>query len=162
MIFLIVIYFPLILSILYIDYILLCFLNYLLIVNQRKLHRYCYFEKNRPLNIKEIITTNNNISTPVTDCISFLPQDIVDNCFNQLVIKENEKFTYNKIDIPLTTSNDESTESVSEITGIAIPSMFELLIKKKMAIFNELIIDNFENNLMCQSNLAEKIKQKTN
>ena len=135
--------------------------DYLPFVNQRKLHRYCYFEENRPLNIKEIITTNNNIITPVTDCISFLPQDIVDNCFNQLVIKENEKFTYNKIDIPLTTSNDESTESVSEITGIAIPSMFELLIKKKMAIFNALIIDNFENNLICQSNLAENIKQKT-
>jgi hypothetical protein len=30
-----------------------------------------------------------------------------------------------------------------------------------MAIFNALIIDNFENNLICQSNLAEKIKQKT-
>ena len=134
--------------------------DFLPFINKDKLERYCHVEEFDILRVKEVHQSNISIDTPVTDCINFLPQDIVDYCFSQLVIKKNEQFTYNKIDIPLTTSNDESTESVSEITGIAIPSMFEFKMKNKMLIYEHLIAEYFENNLICKRDIVENIKLK--
>jgi hypothetical protein len=42
------------------------------------------------------------------------------------------RYSVRKIDIPLKTKDANTTESVCEITGIAIPSMFELRRTNKM------------------------------
>ena len=72
--------------------------------------------------------------------------------FNQLEITQISKYIINKINIPLKISNDETTECVSEITGIAIPSMFELKLKNKMSIFELLIETDFEKNVINNGN----------
>ena len=43
------------------------------------------------------------------------------------------------VNIPLKVSNENSTEGVSEITGIAIPSLFEFQLKNSMSIYESLI-----------------------
>jgi hypothetical protein len=138
--------------------------NYLPFIDSNKLKKYCYFEENKRLDVVEKSKSNIRIPTPVTDSIKFLPQKIIDHCFNQLVIIKNEEFIFNKIDIPSTTSNDKSTETVSEITGIAIPSMFELQIKNKLSIHETLINVMFEKILTTEtvSQPIKPIKKKHN
>jgi hypothetical protein len=134
--------------------------NYLPFINSDKLRRYCYFEENKELDIAEFSDESKKIiDTPVESVIDFLPQNVIDHCFNQLVITKNEEFIFNRIDILTTTSNDESTESVGEITGIAIPSYFELKIKNKLSIRQQLINENFENNLIVQTIAQPRKKQ---
>jgi hypothetical protein len=95
-----------------------------------------------------IIKCNNNllknINTSITDIIKYLPQNIIDECVNQLNITSNKTYKISKINIPLKISSEDTTESVSEITGIAIPNMFELKLTNKMSIFNELVETEFE------------------
>ena len=134
--------------------------NYLPFINSDKLRRYCYFEENKELDIAEFSDESKKIiDTPVESVIKYLPQNVIDHCFNQLVITKNEEFIFNRIDILTTTSNDESTESVGEITGIAIPSYFELKIKNKLSIRQQLINENFENNLIVQTIAQPREKQ---
>ena len=47
------------------------------------------------------------------------------------------------INIPLKITNDQTTESVSEITGVAIPSLFEYNIKNSISILDSLIKSDF-------------------
>jgi ATP:corrinoid adenosyltransferase len=132
--------------------------NYLPFINSNRLKRYCYFEENKELDITEFNDESKKIiDTPVTSIIDFLPQKIIDHCFNQLVITKNEEFTISKINISNTTTNDKSTESVGDITGIAIPSFFELKIKNKLSIHQQLINEMFENNLIVET-LAQPTK----
>ena len=116
--------------------------EYLHFIDEANIQLYCHFENTR-MYIQSSEKPNKNINTSITDSIKFLPQNIIDECFNQLEITQNSNII-NKINIPLKISNDETTEGVSEITGIAIPSMFELRLKNKMEIFENLLINNFE------------------
>lgn len=119
--------------------------EYLRFIDKTNIQKYCYFE-NSPFfkpTIKSLNKTKN-IETSITDVIKFLPQNIIDDCFNQLEINQFPDYTINKMNIPLKTSNEITFESVSEITGIAIPSMFELKLKNKMNIFKLLVQTNFE------------------
>ena len=125
--------------------------EYLPFIDKINIQRYCYFEDTN-MNISPVIQFSANI-TSITDIIKFLPQNIIDECFNRLEITQNSKYIIKKINIPLKISNDNTTESVSEITGIAIPSMFELKLKNKMSIF-ELLAD-FEKQVI-NSSLEKK------
>ena len=93
--------------------------EYLPFIDKINIQRYCYFEDTN-MNISSVIQFSANI-TSITDIIKFLPQNIIDECFNRLEITQNSKYVIKKINIPLKISNDNTTESVSEITGIAIP-----------------------------------------
>ena len=110
--------------------------EYLHFIDKTTIQQYCYFE-NSTMSIKSKKTIKN-IDTSVTNTIKFIPSTVIDECFNQLDITTNSKFIKNKIIIPLKI-NDETCESVSEITGIAIPSMYEYKLKNKMSIFDSLI-----------------------
>lgn len=125
--------------------------EYLPFIDKINIQRYCYFEDTN-MNISPVNQFSANI-TSITDIIKFLPQNIIDECFNRLEITQNSKYVIKKINIPLKISNDNTTESVSEITGIAIPSMFELKLKNKMSIF-ELLAD-FEKKII-NSRLEKK------
>ena len=121
--------------------------NYLHFINKDKLNQYCYFENYIDLNITmSNININKNFETSITDIIKFLPQNIIDNCFDQLDIINNSTYKINKINIPLKIKNNNNIECVSEITGIAIPSMFELKLKNKIGIYDRLIYEKFEDN----------------
>lgn len=139
--------------------------EYLHFIDKTNIQLYCHFEDTKMF-IKPTNQILKNIKTSITDIIKFLPQNIIDECFNQLEITQISKYIINKINIPLKISNDETTECVSEITGIAIPSMFELKLKSKMSIFELLIETDFEKNVInngnngCLIQLNNKPKQK--
>lgn len=74
-----------------------------------------------------------NIS--VTDLTKHIPIDILAEALNCIdIIETNPKSDI--IDIEIKTKQDELYESVSEITGIAIPSYFELINNDKMTIYD--------------------------
>jgi len=125
--------------------------EYLHFIDKTNIQLYCHFEDTKMF-IKPKNQLFENIKTSITDIIKFLPQNIIDECFNQLEITQISKYIINKINIPLKISNDETTECVSEITGIAIPSMFELKLKNKMSIFELLIKTDFEKNVINNGN----------
>jgi len=125
--------------------------EYLHFIDKTNIQLYCHFEDTKMF-IKPKNQLFENIKTSITDIIKFLPQNIIDECFNQLEITQISKYIINKINIPLKISNDETTECVSEITGIAIPSMFELKLKNKMSIFELLIETDFEKNVINNGN----------
>lgn len=139
--------------------------EYLHFIDETIIHEYCYFE-DKDIYIEYREKQTKNIPTSITDIIKFLPQNIIDECFNQLEIIKNDTYSISKINIPLKISNEETTESVSEITGLAIPSMFELKLKNKMNIFEILIGTDFEKNVInngnngCLIQLHNKPKQK--
>jgi len=130
-----------------------CNNGYLQFIDKSKVRAYCYFEEYEDFD--EIINLNEpskNIDTGVTEIIKFLPQNIIDDFYNQLEITQDIKYVKKNINIPLTTTNDRTTECVGEITGTAIPSMFELKIKNTMTIFEELKRNDFEKNIINQNN----------
>ena len=139
--------------------------EYLHFIDKTNIQLYCYFE-GKKMFIKSKNQPLKNINTSITDIIKFIPQNIIDECFNKLEITKNSKYIINKINIPLKITNDETTESISEITGIAIPSMFELKLKNKMSIYESLIETDFEKNVInngnneCLFQLHNKPKQK--
>jgi hypothetical protein len=81
---------------------------------------------------------NNNISTPVTDMIKYLPQRIIEECVKYLTIKEINK-PKEVIDIVRKTKQTDYFEEVSEITGTAIPSYFEYQLKHNMTMYDDVI-----------------------
>lgn len=123
--------------------------EYLPFIDKTNIPVYCHFEYKK-IFVKPNPNNNVHVPTPtsITDIFKFLPGKIIDECFNQLEITQNSKYIINKINIPLKTSNDKTTESVSEITGIAIPSMIELKLTNKMSIFQTLIYNNFETSVI--------------
>ena len=132
--------------------------DFLPFIDKNNLEIYCDYEDyNRIRNRNLIINNdddinNNNLPISVTNLIKFLPDNVIDDCYNQLEIIENTDFIINKIDIPMRISNDDTIESVSELTGIAIPSMFEYKMKNEMKIYKELINENYENGLKKSKN----------
>jgi hypothetical protein len=120
--------------------------DYMPFINKSNIKLYCHFENSR-LYINDDYEKNKNFNTSITDISKYLPQNIIDECYSQLEIIPNNDYIINKINIPLKISN-ETTESVSEITGIAIPSMFELKQQNKMSIYELLKKVDFENKVI--------------
>ena len=80
---------------------------------------------------------NNKFKTSVTDLTKHLPSKVMKHClsfFKKTKLQDKAEF----INIPRKTKQGRLIEGVSEITGIAIPSYFELLNKKTMSIYNEI------------------------
>lgn len=76
----------------------------------------------------------------VTDLLRYVPVDVLDRCVSLLKIREVVQGDRdNALDIPYKAEQEESRyESVSEITGVAIPSFFELQKTGKMSIARRL------------------------
>ena len=87
------------------------------------------------------------------------PLEITLKCLTYLnIIKINKKDNF--IDIPIKIEEEHGSESISEITGIAIPSYFEYLLKNNNSIYNNLEIEIKKNNKLLkdiQNNLNIKI-----
>lgn len=75
-----------------------------------------------------------NIKISVTDFLRHLPQDVVTQAMGFLKIKTLCK-EGTKINIPIKTKQGHLYESVSEITGTAIPAYFEYVTKGIMSIY---------------------------
>ena len=81
---------------------------------------------------------NKKINISVTDLVRHLPFDVIEECMKLLEVN-NLKKEDTKINIPQKTKQEFGYESVSELTGLAIPAYFEYKLLNKMTIFNEKI-----------------------
>lgn len=136
--------------------------EYLQFIDKNNIEIYCNFEEYKPLDIKYKQFSYKSINTSITDIIKFLPQNIIDECFNKLDITQIPTYLMRKINIPLKISNEKTIESVSEITGIAIPNMFELKLKNKMNIFKTLLENRFEERVINNNSLIQYQNKKHN
>lgn len=100
-----------------------------------KLKWNCNYKITRRLRIKKD-NPNFNPKISVTEVIRHLPSNIIDLCYNLLKITKIRSGDH--ISISSKTEQGDGYENVSEITGVAIPSYFEYLIKGNMSIFDRL------------------------
>jgi hypothetical protein len=111
--------------------------QFLPFLERNTLRYYVQIIYNKQLRMKSCILNERSIETPVTTLTKHIPEDILDECINYLQLNTiNRKRKI--IDIPVKTKQGKSYESVSEITGIAIPAYFEYKLHGRMDIFNEL------------------------
>ena len=119
--------------------------NYLPFINVGNISKYCTIIQ-RPLDIIYMKKKDKDIISPVTDIIKFLQQPIIDYCYNELEIIKNDDYIIDRINIPVQIDGN-TTESVSEITGIAIPILFEYKLTNNIDILERLKYDDFEKTL---------------
>lgn len=138
--------------------------DYLPFLCRDKLQLYCNIEIHDRIVIKETTSINIQPTSP-TEMIKHLPQEVIDHCFEYfetITIREPREM----INIPLKTKQDYGNgnngyESVSEITGIAIPSYFEYILKGKMNILNNIPYKKPKNsNSNCVIQLDEEYIEK--
>jgi hypothetical protein len=118
-----------------------CDNNYLPFLNIKNIEKFTVFNKYE--NIEDIERTDKDIQSGVTDLCKHLPLEIILKCLTYLNInKINNKD--NLLDIPIKIDEEHGSESISEITGIAIPLYFEYLLKNNSSVYNNLkyILEN--------------------
>jgi len=115
--------------------------NYLSFLDKSKLGVYCDVE-NHKINVNNNLK-QKNVDTSVSDLIRHINPNILDECVSYLDMKKIRRRDV-RIDIALKTQQVDGVESVSEITGIAIPSYFELKKKGRMNILRSLRMMDFE------------------
>jgi hypothetical protein len=135
-----------------------CENDYLPFLNLKKLQNFTIFNKYE--NINNINKTDKDIKTGVTDLCKHLPLEIILKCLTYLnIIKINNKDSL--IDIPIKIEETHGSESISEITGIAIPLYFEYSLKNNSSIYNNLK-DILENKTLHNKKLLEDIQKRLN
>ena len=110
----------------------------------------CYsskFHNKLSYNNKNIEKAVKPIHIGVTELIKFMPVEILDQCKELLTITKIDLPHLKNIQIPVKSKQDDLYESVSEITGVAIPSYYELITTNKITI-NE----HIENNIILKMN----------
>lgn len=107
--------------------------DYLPFIDKNKISQYFQFQKDRIQTYKKKV--KKNYQTNVTDLTKHLSLSILEQCFQYFEIQTISEPT-TKINIPLKTKQKNLYESVSEITGIAIPNYFEFIKKNTMSIYH--------------------------
>jgi hypothetical protein len=87
------------------------------------------------------------ITIGVTELIKFMPVEILDQCKELLTISKIDLPNEKNINIPVKSKQEDLYESVSEITGVSIPSYYELLTTNKITIH-----EHIENNIILKMN----------
>ena len=122
--------------------------DFLPFLNKQNLELYANVECHTRLSILKS-ELNRNIDTSVTDLVKHLPQEVLDECLTFLNIK-NIRPIDTLIDVPTKTQQDKGFESVSEITGTAIPIYYEYKLKNKISVLD--ILPNNENKTQFHNN----------
>jgi hypothetical protein len=119
--------------------------NYLPFLDHTNLVKYTNFShkqtKENPIkrNIPEI-----NDTYTVSDLISYLPFSIENLCMNYLTVKtirEADSVLYIPSIIKMVSETGEIYESVSDITGVAIPAQFEYIKLGRSSLFSKNLVE---------------------
>ena len=117
--------------------------NFLPFVAKDKLKRYTDFDSNCKLEIEKN-RSNKTHKIDVTSITRHLSADVLSKAteyYDTCVLQEEDEF----IDIPIKTKQNDLMENVSDITGTAIPALFEYQNNGRMTIYNEIQKEsNFE------------------
>ena len=119
--------------------------KYLPFLEKNELEKYCHIVGLIKEKTDDRRTTQ--ITTNPTELLSHLPSNVLDECMALLNI-ETIRPPCEKIHFSSKTkkiSKDSTCESVSELTGVAIPTYYELQMKGVMNIYNILITTRFPN-----------------
>jgi hypothetical protein len=127
-------------------------------INVYKLQNVAYYDMSysSKFHNKMILNTSENIPidksnkpipTAVTELIKFIPVEIIDTCKELITITKIDLPQEKNIKIPIKSKQDDLYESVSEITGVAIPTYYELLTTNKITIH-----EHIENNIILKMN----------
>jgi DNA polymerase III epsilon subunit-like protein len=108
-----------------------CNSDYLPFIDQDKISRYSDFQVAQQIAVT--IKKDKCFKVSVTNVIRHIRSDVIDLCYSFLSIDHIR--TGNAISISSKTAQGGGFENVSEITGTAVPSYFEYLIKGQMTIF---------------------------
>jgi hypothetical protein len=110
----------------------------------------CYsskFKNKFGYNNKIVENAFKPIHLGVTELIKFMPVEILDQCKELLTISKIDLPHEKNINIPVKSKQDDLYESVSEITGVSIPSYYELLTTNKITIH-----EHITNNIILKMN----------
>lgn len=108
----------------------------------------------------EMQNKSHTINIKITDLTRHIPSVVLNKCMKLLHYKLVRHQTTDIIDIPIKIDQGSTTESVSEITSVAIPAYYQYTKTKKMTIFDKLIMNeelklpdvNKPSNLLALSN----------
>ena len=133
------------------------FLPFLSISN---LNKYCDIILTKDFNISDFKDKDYK-NVGVVELIRHLPSGIMKKCKDLLKIKNvkyinSKKLIKRKIDIPTKVEQKDGYENVSDITGIAIPTYLEYILKNNITIY-KVLIDHLNN-----SNNPEDLKNYLN
>lgn len=126
--------------------------NFFPFLNTNNLYKYCDIIEDKPLSLEVSMVSNNNKNKneiSVTELLRHLPWQVLDECFD-LIDVETLIIPKQKLDIKANVRQGNKYESVSELTGLAIPMFFEIYKIGYMPVLEYLRECNFE----------EKIKMK--
>lgn len=82
------------------------------------------------------------INFTVTELVSYLPFSIENLCIKLINIKRLQKDDYQQMNVDNVVKIGNLYESVSDITGIAIPAYYEYIVNGKATIMNKNLIEN--------------------
>ena len=119
--------------------------EYLPFLKQHLLDKYCNVLKIRPHRVKQNTKSVKPTCVGVTKLLMHLPSNVISTCLSYLTITVSNP-AEERISIPTQVKYmDGTAEDVSDITGVAIPSLFELELKNKMSIIHLLQQEDSEN-----------------
>lgn len=104
-------------------------------LNMEALDKYCKIINIDAVKIIKNVRTKMQIIS-VCDLIKHLPAMVLAECIKYITVKEIIPKS-EKIHIPIKVASESMQESVSEITGVAIPAFLEWKRTKKISIYNE-------------------------
>lgn len=126
--------------------------NYLEFLDVPKIKKFCYFEESIRLKQNKNIINKNKQDISVTNLIKHLSHTKLETALKFISV-DKVKEAIDIIKINIKTQQDDLWENVSEITGTAIPSYYELKTRGEMTIYNTLIkgvglnnIEDYKNN----------------
>jgi len=112
--------------------------DYFPFLDREKLEDYCHVVRYSEINLNMDNARKLKQKTiAVCDILRHLPQGVVDECYNYLDVVSLQK-AHLKVNIPVKVSQGDLKEQVSEITGEAIPSYLEYILKGSISFTEQL------------------------
>ena len=112
--------------------------DYFPFLDREKLEDYCHVVRYSDINLNiDNARKLKQKTIAVCDILRHLPQGVVDECYNYLDVVSLQK-AHLKVNIPVKVSQGDLKEQVSEITGEAIPSYLEYILKGSISFTEQL------------------------
>lgn len=144
--------------------------DFLPFLDAKKIERYSEYEEHmRKVSRHKVKSKQSDekkfFVTYVTDVVKHLPVQVISECLTYFDCEEVQKKGM-MINIPLKTKQKNLYESVSEITGIAIPNFYELIKTGRMTIVNKCMdqlesIESNKNTSFFSDDQGKELEEKT-
>jgi hypothetical protein len=135
--------------------------DYLPFIDIEKIRKHCDFYIFREIKENTVYKKKEkHISVSVTDLLNHVPFNYIDQCYEYLdSVCANAQYEKKVLSVPIEIKQKclGTVESVSDITGVAIPTLYELKLKMDISILRELVQNKFMDEF--RSSAAKKLVQ---